>query len=149
MGGFKEMPVEEATASMNSKFFGPYRAIQAADINPSGSITLFSGILSRRHQPGTAAVAAINAAVEGLCRALAIELAPVRVNTISPGLVKTPAYDGMPKEQREGMYQAQAQALPVGKVGDPEDIAAITLMLMTNPHTTGTVIDVDGGGLLI
>ncbi|MEO0828493.1 MAG: SDR family oxidoreductase [Cyanobacteria bacterium J06639_16] len=148
-GGFKEMPVADAIASMNSKFFGAYRAVQAATVSPAGSITLFSGVLSRRPTPGTAAIAAVNAAVEGLGRALAIELAPVRVNVISPGLVKTPSYSGMPDEQRENLYQSTAASLPVGYVGEPEDVAVVALMLMTTPYITGTIVDVDGGSLLV
>ncbi|MEL6402379.1 MAG: SDR family oxidoreductase [Cyanobacteria bacterium J06626_4] len=148
-GGFKDLPVEEAIASMNSKFFGQYRAIQAATVCPGGSVTLFSGGLSRRPKVGTAAVTAVNAAVEGLGQALAIELAPVRVNVIAPGLVKTPAYSAMPDSERQAMYDSAAKALPVGRVGEPEDIAAVALMLMNNPYVTGTVIDVDGGSRLV
>lgn len=148
-GGFKEMPVEDAIAAMNSKFFGQYRAIQAATVCPGGAITLFSGVLSRRPKVGTAVVTAVNAAVEGLGQALAVELAPVRVNVIAPGLVKTPAYSAMPDGERQAMYESVAKALPVGHVGEPEDIAAVALMLMTNPYITGTVIDVDGGSRLV
>lgn len=148
-GNFKEMPVEDAIESMDSKFFGQYRAIQAATVHPGGSITLFSGGVSRRPKVGTAAVTAFNAAVEGLGQALALELAPVRVNVIAPGLVKTPAYSAMPDSERQAMYESAAKALPVGQVGEPEDIAAVALMLMTNPHITGTVLDVDGGNRLV
>ena len=149
MGGFKAMPVADAITSMNNKFFGAYRTLQAATVSPDGSIILFSGVLSRRPQSGTAAIAAINAAIEGLGRALAVELAPTRVNVIAPGLVKTPVYSNMPEAQREALYESTAALLPVGQVGEPEDIAAVALMLMTNPYITGTVIDVDGGSLLV
>ncbi|MGD1940610.1 MAG: SDR family oxidoreductase [Leptolyngbyaceae cyanobacterium] len=148
-GGFKEVSVEEAIAAMNSKFFGQYRAIQAATVCPGGSVTLFSGGLSRRPKVGTAAVTAVNAAVEGLGQALAIELAPVRVNVIAPGLVKTPAYSALPDSERQAMYDSAAKALPVGQVGAAEDIAAVALMLMTNPYMTGAIIDVDGGSRLV
>ena len=134
---------------MDSKFWGPYRAIKAAQMQPTGSITLFSGVLSRKPSPDMVAVAAINAAVEGLGRALAVELAPVRVNVISPGLVKTAAYDGMSDEQREGIYQTAAAHLPVRRVGEPEDIADMALQIMTNPYLTGAVLDIDGGSLLV
>ena len=145
---FYELSLEDAMRSMDSKFWGPYRAVKAAQMQPSGSITLFSGVFSRRPVPGMVAVAAINAAVEGLGRALAVELAPVRVNVISPGLVKTSAYSGIPEVQREATYQSTAAQLPVQRVGEPEDIAAMVLQVMTNPYLTGTVIDIDGGGLL-
>jgi NAD(P)-dependent dehydrogenase (short-subunit alcohol dehydrogenase family) len=148
-GSLSELETEAARASMDAKFWGPYLAAKYARISPGGSITLFSGALSRRPAPGFAALAAINAAVEGLGRALALELAPVRVNVISPGLVATPAYAAMPEEARVAMYEGAAQRLPVGKVGTPEDIAETVLWIMKNGYATGAVIDVDGGGLLV
>ena len=148
-GAFHELPIADAMRSMDSKFWGPYRAIKAAQMQPTGSITLFSGVLSRRPSPGMVAVAAINAAVEGLGRALAVELAPIRVNVISPGLVKTSAYSGTSDDQREAMYQNTAAQLPAGRVGEPEDIAAMALQIMANPYLTGAVIDIDGGSLLV
>ena len=97
----KQLAVADARSSFDSKFWGPYLATKYAQINANGSIVLFSGILSRRPTYGLAGLAAINAAVEALGRALALELAPVRVNVISPGLVDTPAYSGMYDEQRQ------------------------------------------------
>lgn len=147
-GSLRELSLADAMSSMNSKFWGPYLAAKHAQLNPNGSIIFFSGILSRKPSPGMAVVAAINAAIEALGRTLALELAPVRVNVISPGLVMTSAYEGMPDAQREAMFQRTAQQLPVKRVGMPEDIADIALQLMTNRYITGTVIDIDGGGLL-
>ena len=148
-GGFYELPVEDAIRSMESKFWGPYRAVKVARMRPGGSITLFSGVFSRRPTPGMVAIAAINAAVEGLDRALAVELAPVRVNVISPGLVKTSAYKDMPDKQREALYENTAASLLSRRVGEPEDIASMALQIMTTPYLTGTVIDIDGGSLLV
>ncbi|MGF1521450.1 MAG: SDR family oxidoreductase [Leptolyngbyaceae cyanobacterium] len=148
-GAFHELPISQAMQSMDSKFWGPYRAIKVASLQPTGSITLFSGVLSRRPTSGMVAIAAINAAVEGLGKALAVELAPVRVNVIAPGLVKTAAYSNMPEEQREAMYQNTAAQLPARRIGTPEDIAAMTLQVMTNPYMTGVVVDIDGGSLLV
>jgi NAD(P)-dependent dehydrogenase (short-subunit alcohol dehydrogenase family) len=83
-------------------------------------------------------------------RALARDLAPVRVNTISPGMTRgTSAYLSMSEEAREGMYSSIASRLPVGRVGTGVDIAAATLMLMTNGFITGVTLDVDGGGVLV
>jgi len=93
--------------------------------------------------------ASVNAAVEALGRALAKELAPVRVNVISPGLTAgSGAYLNMPEAAREVMYTSVSRRLPVGRVGCPEDIADAALMLMTNGFITGVVLDVDGGGLI-
>jgi NAD(P)-dependent dehydrogenase (short-subunit alcohol dehydrogenase family) len=83
-----------------------------------------------------------------LGRALAIELAPVRVNVVSPGTTDTPAYAGMPDDARMGMFAAAAKRSLVGRVGKPEDIASLALELMCNSFMTGVVVDVDGGALL-
>jgi NAD(P)-dependent dehydrogenase (short-subunit alcohol dehydrogenase family) len=147
-GPFRELSLADARASMDSKFWGQYMATRYAQIRPEGSITLFSGILSRRPSAGLASLAAINAAVEALGRALAIELAPVRVNVVSPGTTDTPAYAGMPDNGRMGMFAAAAKRSLVGRVGRPEDIASLALELMSNGFMTGVVVDVDGGGLL-
>src|SRR5215472_7096278 len=103
-GQLRELSLADARASMDSKFWGAYMATRYAQIRPKGSITFFSGILSRRPSPGLASLAAINAAVEALGRALALELAPIRVNVVSPGLTDTPAYATMPDDARKGMF---------------------------------------------
>ncbi|MCW5729701.1 MAG: SDR family oxidoreductase [Alphaproteobacteria bacterium] len=132
------------------KLFGALRLVRelAGALARDGSITFFSGGASRRIIPGHVGLAAVNAAIEAAARQLARELAPVRVNVISPGLVRTGAYDAMPEAQREAMFAARARALPVGRVGEPEDIALAALHLMTNGYVSGAVQDVDGGGLL-
>jgi NAD(P)-dependent dehydrogenase (short-subunit alcohol dehydrogenase family) len=148
-GTLAELSFADAEFTFRSKFFGPYLCAKHARIQPSGSITLFSGILSRRPGHNDSILAPVNAAVEALGRALARDLAPVRVNTLSPGMTRdTGAYLGMPEAAREGMYALIANNLPVGRVGTPSDIAEAALLLMTNPFITGVTLDVDGGGLL-
>ncbi len=148
-GPLKELALSEAKSSMDSKFFGPYLAVKEAEINPAGSIILFSGILSRRPDKGSPILAGINSAVETLGKALAVELAPVRVNVISPGMTRdTGAYLGMPQQAREDMFANVARSLPLKRVGHPSDIATVAVELMANSFITGAVIDVDGGGLL-
>jgi NAD(P)-dependent dehydrogenase (short-subunit alcohol dehydrogenase family) len=147
-GPFRELALADGRASMDSKFWGQYMAARYAQIRPEGSITLFSGILSRRPSAGSASLAAINAAVEGLGRALAVELAPIRVNVVSPGMTDTPAYAGMPDDARTGMFAVAAGRSLVGRIGRAEDIAALALELMCNCFMTGVVVDVDGGGFL-
>lgn len=149
-GTLKDAPLSDGEFTFRSKFFGPYLCAKYAQIKLGGSITLFSGILSRRPGRNDAVLAGVNAAVEAMGRALARDLAPVRVNTISPGMTRgTSAYLSMADETREGMYSSIAARLPVGRVGTGEDIAAATLMLMNNGFITGVTLDVDGGGVLV
>ena len=148
-GTLREMPLADGLFTMQSKFWGPYLCAKYVRINPGGSITLFSGILSRRPGRNDAVLASVNAAVEAMGRALAKDLAPVRVNVLSPGMTAgTGAYLKMSETDREGMFAAIAEHLPAGRVGRPEDIADAALMLMTNGFITGVVLDVDGGGLI-
>ncbi len=149
-GTLKDAPLADGEFTFRSKFFGPYLCAKHANMSPTGSITLFSGILSRRPGLNDAVLAGVNAAVEAMGRALARDLAPVRVNTISPGMTRgTAAYLSMPEAAREGMYSSIASRLPIQRVGTGEDIAQATLMLMTNGFITGVTLDVDGGGILI
>jgi len=149
-GPLKSLSVADAEFTMRSKFFGPYLCAKYAELDPEGSLTLFSGVLSQRPGTGMPILGAVNAAVEGLGRALALELAPVRVNVVSPGMTRdTGAYLSMPEEAREGMFKLVADHLPVKRVGTPHDLASISLALMTNPFITGVIVPVDGGGLLV
>jgi NAD(P)-dependent dehydrogenase (short-subunit alcohol dehydrogenase family) len=90
----------------------------------------------------------VNGALQSLVRTLAIELAPRRVNLVSPGLVDTPAYSGMPEEQRRAMFASAAQALPVRRIGRPADIADVVATVIAAPFMTGSIVDVDGGASL-
>jgi len=140
--------------AVRSKFLGPVFAVQqsAARMNPGGSITFTSGIAARRPMRGGSAAAAINSALEGLVRALAVELAPLRVNAVSPGWTDTPIWDGMAgmtKEKKDEAFATMAARLPTGRVGRPEDIAEAIVFLMKSEFTTGAVLDVDGGHRLV
>jgi NAD(P)-dependent dehydrogenase (short-subunit alcohol dehydrogenase family) len=98
--------------------------------------------------PSASVAASICAAMEGLTRALAVELASIRVNIVSPGVVKTPLWAGMAEADREALYRQTAERLPVGDVGAPAEIAEAYLYLMRQGYATGQVLVVDGGALL-
>ena len=118
----------------------------AASVADGGSITFVSGALAKRPGKGSAVLASANAAVDALGRALANDLGPrLRVNTISPALVDTEIWDGMPAETKAKMLAGAGAAYPVGRAGVPEDIGGAALFLMKSPFVTGTVLDVDGG----
>ena len=97
---------------MEGKFWGAWRVARSASINPGGSLTLVSGFLSIRPRPGSAIVGAANGALEALTRSLAIDLAPVRVNAVSPGIIDTPIRASMPEDARVAMLGKIAAALP-------------------------------------
>ncbi|MEM8555172.1 MAG: SDR family oxidoreductase [Pseudomonadota bacterium] len=150
-GAFADLKVSAVEAMFASKFMGPYRTAQSLVriLRPGGSITFFSGVLSRRPGRNVAGLAAVNAAVEGLTRALALELGPnVRVNCLSPGMVGTEAYAAMPEGLRTSMLTETGASLPAGRTGTPEEIAEGVLMLAGNGYVTGHVLDMDGGHMV-
>jgi NAD(P)-dependent dehydrogenase (short-subunit alcohol dehydrogenase family) len=87
--------------------------------------------------------------IEALTRALAIELAPLRVNAVSPGVVRTNLWQDMSATERERFYESVASRLPVGRVGEPQDIAQTYIYLMAEGFGTGQTIVVDGGTVLV
>jgi len=146
-GMFRDGPLENARLSMEGKFWSQYLCARHAQV--TRSILLFSGTLSRKPMIGTSIIGAINGAIEALARSLAVEMAPVRVNVISPGLIqRTEAYVAMPDAARDAMIQGASARLPVGLVGDGDSIAGIACALLSSTYVTGTVVDIDGGGLI-
>jgi NAD(P)-dependent dehydrogenase (short-subunit alcohol dehydrogenase family) len=118
-------------------------------IRAGGSIVFTSGVAGARPGPGWSIAASICGAVEGLTRALAVELAPLRVNIVSSGVVRTPLWREMPEEARESLYASEALRLPVGHVADAREVAEDYLYLMRQTFATGRTLVIDGGGLLV
>jgi NAD(P)-dependent dehydrogenase (short-subunit alcohol dehydrogenase family) len=117
----------------------------ARHIKKGGSITFFSGGANRRAIKGMVNIAAVNAAIDAMVPTLALELAPTRVNSISPGTLRTTYWTGVPEEQLDQIMGRMASALPAGRVGTADDIASAVLFVLTNGYVTGTVLAVDGG----
>ena len=133
---------------LESRLLGVVHVVRRARPKMAGgSITLMSGLYANRPAPGAALGAAAVAAIDGMTRALALDLAPIRVNAVAPGLIDTPLWDSF-GPQREAIL-AQATALPVGRIGRPDQVAAAVLFLMSNGFVTGTVLAIDGGGSLV
>ena len=147
-GPFKTVAMEDVRATMEGKFWGAWRVARFAEIPPGGSLTLVSGYLSIRPRPNSAIVGAANGAIESLARSLALELAPVRVNCVSPGIIDTPIRAAMPEAARRDMLAKTAASLPVGRVGLGEDIARQILAFMTIGFATGSIVYIDGGALV-
>jgi NAD(P)-dependent dehydrogenase (short-subunit alcohol dehydrogenase family) len=147
-GPFRTVAMEDVRATMENKFWGAWRVARSADIRAGGSLTLVTGFLSVRPRPNSAIVGAANGALESLARSLALELAPVRVNAVSPGIIDTPIRAAMPEAARKDMLAKTAAALPVGRVGTGEDIARQILAFMTIGFATGSIVYLDGGALI-
>jgi NAD(P)-dependent dehydrogenase (short-subunit alcohol dehydrogenase family) len=147
-GPVRQLAVDSAIAAMDSKFWGAYRVARAAKINDGGSLTFVSGFLAIRPNKMSVLQGAINAALEALARGLALELAPARVNTVSPGLIETPLWSRMEASARNAMFESAAGRLPVKRVGQPEDIAQAIVYLASNGYATGSTVLVDGGGAI-
>jgi NAD(P)-dependent dehydrogenase (short-subunit alcohol dehydrogenase family) len=142
-----EMDIDAASEGLKVRFWGALRAIKQAlgHISPEGSITLTDGVLAHRPMKGLPLATAFGGATEHLVRALAVDLAPIRVNTVCPGLVLTERLAQWPPEMIRQMTARQ----PVPRAADPAEAAQAYLYLMRGGYTTGQVIVVDGGGMLV
>jgi NAD(P)-dependent dehydrogenase (short-subunit alcohol dehydrogenase family) len=121
----------------------------APRINEGGSITIFSGVAANKIAVGTLAVAITNGAADVLARSLALELAPIRVNAVSPGVIDTGAWDALGDEGKAAYFRDLTERNPARRIGTTDDIAEAVLYAMTSTFVTGTTLRVDGGEPLI
>lgn len=151
LGSLAASDVDTARRFFTLRYWGAYCAAKygSGSIRKGGSIVFTSGIASQRPLKGWALGASICSAMEGLTRALAVELAPIRVNIVSPGVVRTPLWSNMTEADRDALYLQMAERLPVGHVGDAAEIAEAYLYLMRQSYGTGQVLVVDGGAVLV
>ncbi len=149
-GKVTDVDIADAKAAFDTKFWGTINAAKHAArfIKPTGSITITTGMLSRKVVANTYTKTAINAALEAVTKVLAKELSPVRVNAISPGLTMTTAYKSMDETSRDAMFANATSTLPAGKVGEASEIAMAYSLAVSNKYMTGSIIDVDGGALV-
>lgn len=149
-GSLADLELDVLRSAFDEKFWPTVTAIKAAlpYLDRLGSVTLVGAITARAGLPGTAGIGALNAAVEGLVAPLAAELAPVRVNAVSPGYVDTPWWSMVPDADREGLFAQVAAGLPTKRIATADDVAQALVLLATNPNITGTVIESDGGAHL-
>ncbi|MBL6425896.1 MAG: SDR family oxidoreductase [Maritimibacter sp.] len=148
-GPLRSQSLATARAAMESKFWGAVNVAHAARITDGGSLTLVSGMLGKRPAGGATILSAINAGLDALAQALALELAPTRVNCVSPGRVDSSWWDYLSPEDRKALLDSTAAKLPVKRIGQPEDIAQAIIAAMTNTFMTGAVLMLDGGGQLV
>jgi len=146
-----ETEIDKARDFFTLRYWGAFAAVKygAPHINPGGSINLTSGIASKRPGKGWAMASSICGAMEGFVRAVAIELAPIRVNSVVPGVVRTNLWNSMTEADRENLYKTVGDSLLVRRVGEAEDIARAFLYLMKQQFGTGQNIVIDGGAVLV
>jgi NAD(P)-dependent dehydrogenase (short-subunit alcohol dehydrogenase family) len=145
------LDIDKAKQSINLRFWGSVMAAKygAPWIRKGGSIILTTGAIGRRPRKGTAVIAGMASAIEGLTRSLAFELAPIRVNAVCAGTFRTNLLSGMPEGDREQLFSQIGSRLLTGRVGNSNEIAEAYLYLMRGTFTTGQIIVVDGGSLLV
>jgi NAD(P)-dependent dehydrogenase (short-subunit alcohol dehydrogenase family) len=143
--------VKEAEAFFGIRFWGAFAAVKYAAplINDGGSIGLTSGTASARPGAGWSVASAICGAMEGFVRAMAVELSPIRVNCVVPGVISTPLWNGMSPDARDSLFQQVSQHSLVKRVGTPEDVAEGFLYLMKQLNGTGQALLIDGGAVLV
>ncbi len=146
-----ETTMEQLGMTLDSKIWGALHVVKQviSRISINGSITFISGLAGRRGYPNFAVAGAANAGIEAVARNLAIELSPIRVNTVCAGVIDTEMLDKVFGENRDGVVQEIAQRLPVKRIGKPEEVADAVVFLMNNGFVTGTTLLLDGGDALV
>ncbi|MGW0658152.1 SDR family oxidoreductase [Streptodolium elevatio] len=147
---FADLDLAELAAGFDGKFWPYVRILQAAlpTLRKDGSVTFITAASARAAFPGTAGLAAINGALEAMVPPLAAELAPLRVNAVSPGGVDTPWWSRVPEAQRTAFFEGLAATTPVGRVGQAAEIGEAVYALAANGFVSGVVLDVTGGANL-
>jgi NAD(P)-dependent dehydrogenase (short-subunit alcohol dehydrogenase family) len=143
--------LKKARRAFELRYWSALAAVKygSPNIDKDGSIVLTTGIAGQRPHKGWVVAASVCGTIEALTRALAIELAPIRVNAVSPGVVRTNLWQNMSEAERELLYERVGNSLPVGRVGEPHDIAQAYLFLMHEGFSTGQIVVVDGGTVLV
>ncbi|MET1027632.1 MAG: SDR family oxidoreductase [Dongiaceae bacterium] len=151
LGTLAETPIDQARQFLDLRLWGALTAVKYATphLRPGGSITLTTGIANRRPRSGWVMAAAVCGAMDGVTRALAMELAPIRINAVSPGLIKTALWDSMSEMDRAALYRDVGGSLSVGRIGEAAEVAQTFLYLMNNGFATGQVVVLDGGAVLV
>lgn len=146
-GLLKDLTLEDLRAGFDAKFWPHLQSVKAAlpYLSQRGSITFVTSVSGRLAAPGIAGLAAINGAIEAMVRPLAVELAPIRVNAVAPGVTDTAWWSFLPEAERQAAFAQYATATTAGRVGKPEEIAEVIALLLRNSYLTGQTIVCDGG----
>jgi NAD(P)-dependent dehydrogenase (short-subunit alcohol dehydrogenase family) len=147
----REIDLDRARADVDNHIVGQLHLARAAapHMRPGGTLLFMGGTGGRKAEPGFAVIGAMTAALPALARVLAVELAPVRVNVLAAGFVDTPLSAQLLGDDLEARRRQLRDTLPIGRVVEPEDVAALAIHVMTNTALTGATFDIDGGQQLI
>lgn len=150
-GTVDSLDLAAVRSALDGKLFAHLTAVQALlpHLAEDASITFVSAASARAALPGTAGLAAVNGAIEAMVRPLAVELAPRRVNAVSPGVVDTEWWSAMPEPDRRAYFEATAAALPSRQVATADQVAETIVLVATNRNIAGTVLEADGGARLV
>jgi len=151
LSNIAETNIDQARQFFNLRYWGAFAAVKYGSpcINPGGSICLTGGIAGARPGKGWAVASSICGTMEGFTRAMAVELAPLRVNCVVPGVVKTNLWNSMTEMDREQLYTTVGDSLLVKRLGEADDIAQTFCYLMKQAFCTGQCLVVDGGAVLV
>ncbi len=146
-GRITDLDRDAVRLSFDTKVIGPLMLARhfAPRMSHGGSLVIFSGVAATKIAVGTMAVAITNAAADALARSLALELAPIRVNAISPGVVDTGAWDALGEQGKADYFAGVSASNPVRRIGTTDDIAKAVLFAMTSTFLTGQTLHIDGG----
>ncbi|MCB9732151.1 MAG: SDR family oxidoreductase [Deltaproteobacteria bacterium] len=146
-----ELAVDDAMATLRSKLLAGLLLAKhgAPRLRAGGSLTLTTGVATDRPNAGGALVSLCNGGLEGLARQLAVELAPIRVNALSPGIVDTELWDGIAGDEKAARLAGIGGRMLARRVGSPDDLARAALFLMESGFVTGETLHVDGGYRLV
>lgn len=147
LGNFSEASLDDFRQGFEEKYWAHLHTVQAAlpYLREGGSITLVTAISAVAKMPGTSGIGSANGALEIMVPIWAKEMPQFRINAVSPGIIDTPWWDFLPEEARQQAFTQYAAQIPVGRVGQPEDVASVVLFLLCHGYMTGKVIACDGG----
>jgi len=146
-----ETDLERAADLSTVRYWGALAAIKHGQplIREGGSIVLTNGLIAHRPRKGSPISTAMAGAIEHLTRGLAVDLAPIRVNAVCPGLIRTEVWNSIPAEGREEQFRQMTARQPLARIGEPAEVAEAYLYLLRAGYTTGQVLHVDGGGSIV
>jgi NAD(P)-dependent dehydrogenase (short-subunit alcohol dehydrogenase family) len=146
-GKVADLDRDAVRLSFDTKVIGPLMLAKhlAPRMPETGSFVIFSGVSAVKAVVGTLAVGITNAAADALARSLALELAPIRVNAISPGTIDTGAWDALGEQGKADFFASTSTRNPAGRIGNPGDISAAVLFALTSTFLTGQTLHIDGG----